>query len=138
MTAQVELPGLPKPPPGEEADGLRYRECMAEVAAVLKKYDMAGAITLVSKERCMFKYFFPTWSVITLTQDAIRFKAKRGEFPSLNAQRIAVELSAHIVMQMHDAGRNTVGLMGQLGKTLQDQLGMEHVGGKDFNPERDH
>lgn len=27
----------------------RYRDCMSEIIGVLKKYDMAGAVTVVSK-----------------------------------------------------------------------------------------
>lgn len=116
----------------------RYRECMAEIIGVLKKYDMAGAITVVDKERAMFKYHFPTWSVITLGADHIRFRAKREDFPSAEAQKEAVELSAHIIMQMRDIAANTFTLTEHIGRQLREKVGMEHTPGVDFDPELDN
>lgn len=116
----------------------RYRECMVEVLGVLKKYDMAGAITVVDKQRCMFKYHFPTWAAITLTADAIRLKAKREDFASAEDQRRVVELSAHIIMQMRDVAANTFAMMEHIGKQLTEKVGMEHTPHADFDPERDN
>ena len=116
----------------------RYRECVAEIIGVLKKYDMAGAITVVDKERCMFKYHFPTWSCIILGEDHIRFRSKREEYPSLEAQRQSTELSAHLIMQMRDVAANTFAMMEHIGKQLRDKLGMVHVPNADFDPERNN
>jgi hypothetical protein len=116
----------------------RYRECVAEIIVVLQKYDMAGAITVVSKERAMWKYHFPTWSVITLGSDHIRFRSKREDFPNLEAQRAAAELSAHIVMQMRDVAANTFTMMEHIAEQLRDKLGMEHVPGVDPDRELDN
>jgi hypothetical protein len=114
----------------------RYRECMAEIIGVLKKWNMAGAVTVVDKERAMFKYHFPTWSVISLGEDHMRFRSKRVDFPSLRAQKEAAELSAHIIMQMRDVAANTFALMEDMAKKLRDKLGMEHTPFADFDPER--
>ena len=100
----------------------RYRECVAEIVGVLKKYDMAGAITVVSKDRAMFKYHFPTWSVIQLGEDHIRFRAKREDFPSKEAQHTAVELSTHIIMQMRDIAANTFAMMESIAGQLARQI----------------
>lgn len=116
----------------------RYRECMAEMIGVLKKYDMAGAVTVVDKERCMFKYHFPTWSVITLAVDHVRLRAKREDFPSAEAQRRAVELSAHIIMQMRDIAANTFAMAEHIGKQLTEKVGMVHTPNVDFDPELDN
>ena len=112
-----------------------YRECMAEIAGVLKKYDMAGAITIVSKERAMFRYYFPTWSVIKAEKNCVRFRSKREDFPSAQAQHQATELSAHIVMQMRDVGGQTFMMMEQIGKQLAEKVGMAHTPNADFDPE---
>lgn len=120
------------------SDDKRYRECMAEIAGVLQRYDMAGAITLVDRERAMFKYHFPTWSCIHISDGQLRFRAKREDFPSAEAQRKTVELSAHIVMQMRDIGAQTFAVMERLGLILTEKLGMEHTPYADFDPERDH
>ena len=118
-------------------DDKRYRECVAEISAVLQKYDMAGAITVVSKERAMFKYMFPTWSCIKIEDGGIRFRAKREDFPSIEIQRETVELSAHIVMQMRDIAAQTFGMCQTIGIALKEQVGMEHQPGFDFDPEHE-
>lgn len=128
----MTLPGLP------QGNDKRYRECMADIMGVLKKYDMAGAITVVDKKRVMFKYHFPSWSVITMEPQAIRFRAKRADFPSSEAQRVAVELSAHIIMQMRDVAANTFAMCEHIGKQLEDKVGMEHTPNVDFDPELDN
>jgi hypothetical protein len=109
---------------------------MAEISAVLAKYDMAGAVTIVSKERAMFKYQFPTWSCIKLEGDGrIRFRAKRSEFSSLEAQRETVELSAHIIMQMRDIAAQTFSMCQTIGDSLKEKVGMVHEPFHDFDPE---
>jgi hypothetical protein len=114
----------------------RYRECMAEIIGVLKKYDMAGAITVVSKERSMFKYHFPTWTAVLLGEDHVRLRSKREDYPSLEAQRQTSELTAHVIMQMRDTAANTFALTEHLGKIMEEKWGMEHTPGVDFDPER--
>jgi hypothetical protein len=120
------------------SDDKTYRDCMAEIVGVLKKYDMAGALTVVSKERAMFKYHFPTWSCIVLGDDSLRFRSKRADYPSAEAQRVATELSAHIIMQMRDIAAQTLAMMTQIAGALEEKLGVEHEPYKDFDPEREH
>ena len=122
------LPGLP----GHDKP---YRDCMAEIICVLKKYDMAGAITVVSKERSMFKYHFPTWTCVLLGETSVRLRSKKEDYPSREAQRQAAELTAHVIMQMRDCAINTVGLTEHLGKIMTDKWGMEHTPNADFDPE---
>lgn len=125
------LPGLP----GHGADDKKYRECMAEIIGVLKKHDMAGAITVVSKERCMFKYHFPTWTAVELGETSVRLRLKSSEFPSRQASRDCAVLTAHVIMQMGDCAANTMGLVKHLSEIMRDKWGMEHKGGQDFDPE---
>lgn len=73
----------------DDAGGKPYRDCMAEIIGVLKKYDMAGAVTVVSKERAMFKYHFPKWTVVELGETSVRLRSKLADFPSIDAQRQA-------------------------------------------------
>lgn len=119
-------------------DDKRYRECMAEIHAALQKYDMAGAITLVSKERAMFRYHFPTWSCISMTSDEVRFRAKRADYPSAEAHHETLELSAHIIMQMRDIAAKTFAMCDQLAKQLEKTHELEHRPFQDFDPERDN
>ena len=117
--------------PGEK----RYRECMSEILGVLKKYDMAGAITVVDKERCMFKYHFPKWTAVELGETSVRLRLKGSEFPSKEAAHQCAELTAHVIMQMGDCAANTMGLVKHLSEIMRDKWGMEHEGNKDFDPE---
>jgi hypothetical protein len=113
----------------------RYRDCMAEIIGVLKKYDMAGAITVADKERCMFKYYFPTWTCVELGETSVRLRLKSAEFASKEAARKCAELTAHVIMSMGDCAANTIGLVKHLSEIMRDKWGMEHEGGKDFDPE---
>jgi hypothetical protein len=116
----------------------RYRDCMAEIVGILKKYDMAGAITVVDKERAMFRYQFPTWSCIAFGDEQLRFKAKFEDYPSEEAQRQAIELSIHIILQMRDIAAQTHGVMGKITTMLAQKFEIEHHSFEDFDPERSH
>lgn len=113
----------------------RYRECMAEIIAILEKYDMAGAITVVSKERAMFKYRFPTWSVADVTEHGVELRSKRENFATKYEQYQANELTAHCIMQMRDIAVNTVRLTEAIGDMMREKWGMEHNPHSDFDPE---
>jgi hypothetical protein len=116
---------------GERQDK-RYRECMAEIMGVLKKYDMAGAITVVDKERCMFKYHFPTWTCVEVTETYIRVRMKGTEWPN---PRETSELTAHCLMQMRDIAANTFMMVEKLRPELEEKWGMQHTPNADFDPE---
>ena len=118
-----------------------HRECVAEIMGVLKKYDMAGAITVISKERAAFRYHFPTWSVVKLQEApdgglGVRIKSKATDFPSREAQHKANELSAHIVYQMRDIAMNTYGMCVAVGEKMDEHWDVTHVSHSDFDPER--
>lgn len=116
----------------------RYRECMAEIVGVLRKYDMAGAITIVDKERSMFRYQFPTWSCIILTDEQLRFRAKHEDYPSKEAQQQIVTLSVHVLAQMRDIAAQTFATMGHILGKLAETFEIEHKPFKDFDSEREH
>lgn len=120
----------------------RYRECMAEIMGILQKYDMAGAVSVISKERAMFKYHFPTWSVAQLRMNKdgsgeVRIKSKSDDFPSQEAQREANELTAHLVYQMRDIAMNTVAASNAIISKMSEVWQIEHTPYTDFDPERD-
>jgi hypothetical protein len=118
-----------------------HRECIAEIMGVLKKHDMAGAITVISKERAAFRYHFPTWSVVRLQEApdgglAVRIKSKLADFPSREAQNTANELSAHIVYQMRDIATNTFGMCMMVAEKMNEHWDVTHAPNSDFDPER--
>lgn len=120
----------------------RYRECMAEIIGILQKYDMGGAITVISKERAMFKYHFPTWSVARLEMNKdgsgrVEIESKKEDFPSLAAQHEANELTAHLVHQMRDIALNNVGAANAIIAKMSEVWDIQHKSFADFDPERD-
>ena len=121
--AMKALPGLPT------GDDKKYRECMAEIIGVLKKHDMAGAITVVSKERSMFTYHFPTWTAVELEETSVRLRLKSSEFENKKAARDCAELTAHVIMQMGDCAANAMSVVKHLSEIMRDKWGMEHEGG---------
>lgn len=119
----------------------QYRDCMAEIIGVLKKHDMAGAVTVVAKDRAHFRYHFPTWSVVQLHEApggglGVRLRSKATDFPSKEAQRTANELTAHIVYQMRDCALNTIGVCATLAEKMDEAWTVEHTPNADFDPER--
>lgn len=42
----------------------RLGDAMRAIAKILRHYDIAGSLTLVSKTHSEFYYHFPTWSVV--------------------------------------------------------------------------
>lgn len=114
----------------------KYWECVLEIEAVLKKHDMAGAITVVSKERAGFKYHFPTWSCINLSETELRFRSKLEDYPSREAQHQATELSVHIILQMRDIAAQTFHMCETINKKLEEKMEIEHHPFADFDPER--
>jgi hypothetical protein len=113
----------------------KYWECVLEIEAVLKKHDMAGAITVISKERAAFKYHFPTWSCIILSETELRFRSKREDYPSREAQHQAAELSTHIILQMRDIAAQTFTMCEAIEKGLREKFEIEHTPFKNFDPE---
>jgi hypothetical protein len=112
---------------------------MAEIVAALKKHDMAGAVTIVSKERAMFKYQFPTWSVVQFDgPNKLRFRSKREDFPSKKAQHEATELSVHIILQMRDVAAQTFAMCENVKAMLDKHMEIEHHPFADFDPEHEH
>jgi len=114
-----------------------YRECMAEIVAVLERYDMAGAITIVAKNRAMFRYRFPTWGVIEQEKDHLRFRSRRADFESKDAWHEATELSVHVIMQFRDVAAQTFIMMQDIGNKIAEVVGVEHTPFAEFDPELD-
>lgn len=85
----------------------KLKEAMAEIFGVLKKHDIAGQVTLVSKTHSEFRSKIdPTWSCASFEdfQDgmAIRFKIKKADVPDKEQRRQIAEWTLHILAQIRD------------------------------------
>lgn len=119
------------------AEDTSHRECMAEIMAVLSKYDLAGSVTIVSKKRAMWKFYFPSWSVLSHDGKCILFQAKHEDFKTAVEQLRAIELSASIIYQMRDVAANTVSGMNTIIAQLEQRFHIEHEPFKNFRLELD-
>lgn len=114
----------------------RYRDCMAEIVAVLNKYDMGGHVVVVDKGRTMFRFEWPQWTVLKPEEGGVRIHTKREDYPSHEAQRQACELTAHCVASMRDCLADSFEITHRLFKTLDEAWGIQHERGA-FDPEID-
>lgn len=116
----------------------KLKEAMAEMKAVMKKHDIAGALALVSKTHSEYLYHFPTWSAAQLTEDGIRFRAKSSEHQSKEAAQQALIESLHVILQIVDLSTKAVEDMGQLIKQIREVIEFDHTPYKGHTPHRLH
>lgn len=118
----------------------KLKEAMAEIQAILEKHDIAAHITLVSPTHGEFTYHFPTWGVITPEEKndltGFRFRSKREDFASKQAQLDATEVSVHVLFSLRDVAANTVIMMDAIATELRQHMEIDHVPFADFTPAR--
>ena len=114
------------------------QEAMAEIAAIFRKHDIGGAITLVSETHSMFRYHFsPSWSVIALTDNGeCRFRSKRQDFKTEKQQQRCTELSVHLLCQVRDLNAKACAEMQQVLEMLAEHVEIEHHPFEDCEPDR--
>lgn len=80
---------------------------MDEMKAVLQKHDLAGVVFVASPTNIEYLYHLdPSWTCLRILPDGgIGARAKREDFPSLEAQKQCVAASVTIVVGFADMGR---------------------------------
>jgi hypothetical protein len=85
----------------------KLKEAAAEIAAVLKKHDIAAIITLQSEDGIEFlREISPTWSCAFFERRddgalLLRIRAKAEEYPSKEAQKKCVEETVGMIFGFH-------------------------------------
>jgi hypothetical protein len=106
----------------------KLKAAAEEIKEILKKYDAQGTMLLVSPSHAEFLFHVDTsWSVLKVEVDAadpehyqlIRFRSKREDFPSKEAQIAAVTATVHGITSTLQFGR----LVQQRMQELLDELG---------------
>lgn len=103
-----------------------------EIEEILMKHDIAGVVLLTSKTHSEFlMHLDPTWSVCTFEKitggRVLRFKAKRADFPSKEAQGVAISDSIGIIMGLRDAAQRVVGDMTSVAEMLAKHVDFNHI-----------
>lgn len=100
----------------------------AEIKMIMRKHDIGGFISLVSKTHSEFRLEFPSWSVAQFEGDGrgVRIRSKLEDFQSKEDQHTATELTAHFILSARDmAIMNGENLM-TLGELLAEYMEIEH------------
>jgi hypothetical protein len=77
----------------------KLREAAEDFKALCEKYDCAGIVLFVSPTHSEFvNHISPSWSLVKFeAPDRMRFRSKREDFPSKEAQHQATEATTHIL-----------------------------------------
>lgn len=102
---------------------------LEEIKAVLRKYDLWAAMTVISKERVHWLYHFePSWSCLYLDPVTGRaeLKAKRADFATPEQQHDVIEKTTGAVLSTRDAGAKQFAEMSVLADVLGQQFQTTH------------
>lgn len=92
------------------------KKAMLEVQDILRKYDCAASIILISPTHSEFLYHVETsWSVMKMEGPGyIRFKSKKDDFATKADQHAATEASVHMLTTFLQFGRKSASIFGGL------------------------
>ena len=102
----------------------KLREAAEEFKALCTKYDCAGVVLFVSPTHSEFvNHVGPSWSVVKFElPNGLRFRSKREDFPSKEAQRFATESTAHMLTSIVEWSRVLNASMTSVIKQLQGKM----------------
>lgn len=112
------------------------KRAMEDIKKILKKYDVAGTFTLVSKTHAEFLYHLPSWSVFQWNAegDGMDIRSKKADFKNKEEQEKILEQSVHIVMQNRDISAQTFDMFDTVYKALEKYIKIEHKSFSGFEP----
>ncbi len=103
-------------------DDPRLAAALAEVLAVYRQYDLAGAVMLVSAQEAAFAYpLYTTWNIVV--EDAtlplgLGFRVREAEQGKARAEALTLG-TGHLLYQLRDFGYQTSLWMGDLLRMLR-------------------
>ena len=121
----------------------RLQDAMRAIARVLRTYDVAAAITLVSRTRAQWHTHWPTWSVVQPEpgpqgQAGFRVRSFQAYYRNRGHQKDDFEASMHAVLQIRDIGGQYFLMMDKIRELVEAHgIAIEHHGGSGFEPIED-
>jgi len=96
----------------------KLKEAMAEVIAIVKKYDLSASVLIQNENHAEFLYeLSPSWSCISVTDDGhVRFKAQAKTGGDTEKERLRV--SVGLIMGILDHAKKQQGDMTMLVEML--------------------
>ena len=114
--------------PGYDAN---LKMAVIEMERILARYQIGGALLLVSKTHSEYAYRLPVWSCAQFETDpdgktALRFRSHHSSYGSKEAQHQAQENTAHLLFQLRDLGGQTFLVFQQVCAQLEQTMDIEH------------
>ncbi len=116
----------------------KLKKAMEQIKKICLKNDIAAQVILVSPTHSEFLYHLsPSWSVVTLKNNGLRFRSKKEDFPNKKIQDRNTELSARMLLQIRDISGKTFMDMEKIVAILSEHMDIKHEPFKGFKPHQD-
>lgn len=107
------------------------KKAIMEIEGIIRKYDIGGAVSLTSKTHGEYLFVLdPSWSIIKQIPEKqgtkLHLRSLRKEFASLEAQRQANELTAHLIFSQRDIAAHTLKQLGVIEDLLKSKWTIDH------------
>jgi hypothetical protein len=119
----------------------RLKDAMRKMVQIMQKYEIGGAITLVSKSHAEYKYEFPHWSVIQPEtgphgERGLRVRSFEAWYGDKEQQKLAMEQSLYCLYQIRDLAGQAFLLFENLCRQVEEKSGfdIEHHPYSGFEP----
>lgn len=118
----------------------KLKEIMPELTALFKKHNIGGYVVLCSGTHAEFKFMFetPDWSCVILQENGIRFRSKKEDWPSKEAQDSATEKSVNMIEAVQTVAGKCFVDCGEVMDILKEHIKMERVTPPTFTPHREN
>lgn len=120
------------------------KKAMKEIEKILIKHDIAGDVFLCSKTHAENRLFpSPSWSLLFFEKNEqgipvhLRFRSKKENFASKDAQKEATEKTCHIVFQLRDFAAREFMFFDKLADGIQEKIHVDHKSMKGYIAHRD-
>lgn len=105
----------------------KLKNAAEEIKAILKKYDIAGAIALHTPGNTEFVLeLTPSYSCATVNQDHIRFKAKKEDYNDELKRHKAIEDTSNMMSGLSETVARNAMMLITVSEQLDKITGAEH------------
>ena len=114
----------------------KLKEAMESIKKILRDYEIAGSVVLVSKTHSEFLYEFPVWSAIQWNEDrdGLRLTSRKRDFKTEEEWRENLQQSVHIIAQNRDLAGQSFIVFNDTFERLEEQMEIMHKPFSGFEP----
>ncbi len=102
---------------------------MAEISAIMNKYDIAGSVILHAPTgNAEVKLFLePTYSCLTVNGDNVRLKSKANDYENKAAQESVLKATSNLVSMLAELNGGAALMLIELSETIDNEIGAVHT-----------